>query len=116
MKCWTRVRGRREIPLETLRAAALETKWSARAKTMESACYPGFQSYWCAQYFLDSGVGLGRHLDTILATLGGGVAASRLWEDTLVLLSGLMDGPDRLLQAHLVRQQFGSRRTDFSGG
>lgn len=107
------VRGRREIPLEQLRAAALETKMVCPSEDDGIRfAYPGFQSFWCAQYFLDSGAGIGRHLDDVTATLGRR-SRIRLWEDTLVLLAGLMDEPDRLVRRILSGSSLGAGEQTF---
>jgi hypothetical protein len=96
------VRGRREISLEQLKAHALETKLlSPCEEDGVRFSYPGFQSHWCAQYLLDSGRAFSAHLNDITATLGRR-SRVRLWEDTLVLLAGLMQCPDRLLSRILA--------------
>jgi hypothetical protein len=96
------VRGRREIPLEQLKAHALETKLlSPSDEDGVRFSYPGFQSHWCAQFLLDSGNAFSAHLNDITATLGRR-SRVRLWEDTLVLLAGLMQCPDRLLSRILA--------------
>ena len=76
--------------------------------------YPGFQSYWCAQHLVDSGASLYSQLDDITATLGRR-SRVRHWEDTLVLLAGMMDHPERLVRPHPGRQQHGLRRAGVSG-
>ncbi len=92
-------RGRREVPLEQLRNAALETRMLA--PTDEDGvrfAYPGFQSFWCAKHLLSlDPTEMKRRLDDVTATLGRW-SRVRLWEDTLVLLTGLMDEPDQLLR------------------
>jgi CHAT domain len=96
------VRGRREVQLEQLKCHALDTK--ILAPTDEDGVrfsYPGFQSYWCAQHILDGGSSLTLHLDDVTATLGRRNRV-RLWEDTLVLLAGMMDAPDRLVRRILA--------------
>lgn len=96
------VRGRRELSLEALRDAALQSE--ILRPTPEDGvrfAYPGFQSFWCAKHLLSSGRLLGRHLDDITATLGRRVRV-RLWEDSLVLLSGLLDDPGILLRRILA--------------
>ncbi|MBA2355477.1 MAG: HEAT repeat domain-containing protein, partial [Acidobacteria bacterium] len=96
------VRGRRELPLEDFKTQALATR--VLAPSHEDGVrfsYPGFQSYWCARYLLVTGPAFPHHLDDITATLG---RRSRvlLWEDTLVLLAGMMDEPDRLIRLILA--------------
>ncbi|MEO7274317.1 MAG: CHAT domain-containing protein [Vicinamibacterales bacterium] len=96
------VRGRREVQLEQLKAHALETKIVAAIdEDGIRFSYPGFQSYWCAQYLVDSGTNLPSHLDDITATLGRR-SRVRHWEDTLVLMAGMMDAPERLIDRILA--------------
>jgi hypothetical protein len=92
------VRGRREVPLDQLKAYALETKILAPSdEDGVRFSYPGFQSYWCAQYLLRTGRDFTGRLDDITATLGRR-SRVRLWEDTLVLLAGMMDSADPLIR------------------
>jgi CHAT domain-containing protein len=92
------VRGRREVPLDQLKAYALETKILAPSDDDGVRfSYPGFQSYWCAQYLLRAGRDFSGRLDDITATLGRR-SRVRLWEDTLVLLAGMMDSADPLIR------------------
>ena len=91
------VRGRREWQLEELKAAALKTRILAPSDEDGARfCYPGFQSYYCARYLLGQPDGLALKMDDITATLGRR-ARVRLWEDTLVLLAGMVDAPDDLV-------------------
>jgi hypothetical protein len=92
------VRGRREVPLDQLKAYALETKILAPSdEDGVRFSYPGFQSYWCAQHLLRTGRDFTGRLDDITATLGRR-SRVRLWEDTLVLLAGMMDSADPLIR------------------
>jgi len=92
------VRGRREAPLDQLKANALETKILAPGdEDGVRFSYPGFQSYWCAQHLLRTGRDFNGRLDDITATLGRR-SRVRLWEDTLVLLAGMMDSADPLIR------------------
>ena len=91
------VRGRREWQLEDLKAAALKTRILAPSDEDGARfCYPGFQSYYCARYLLSQPDGLALKVDDITATLGRR-ARVRLWEDTLVLLAGMIEQPDDLV-------------------
>jgi len=95
------VRGRREVQLEQLKTHALDTKIvTAIDEDAIRFSYPGFQSYWCAQYLVDSG-SLYSHLDDITASLGRR-SRVRHWEDTLVLLAGMIDTPERLVSRILA--------------
>jgi hypothetical protein len=97
-----KVRGRREVQLEQLKELALDTKILAPSdEDGVRFSYPGFQSYWCAQHLLDSGAAFTPHLDNITATLGRR-SRVRLWDDTLVLLAGMMPEPDRLIRRILA--------------
>ena len=97
-----RVRGRREVSLEQLKSHALDTKiLTPSDEDGVRFSYPGFQAHWCAQHLLDSVNGLTAHLNDITATLGRRSRA-RLWEDTLVLLAGLMPSPERLISRLLA--------------
>ena len=50
------VRGKREISLDSVRALALETKIVGPSEDDGLRfAYPGFQSYWCAQYLIEQG-------------------------------------------------------------
>lgn len=101
------VRGRREEPLDHLRDKAFETRLVCLCdEDSLRFAYPGFQSFWCAQHLIDKGASLGSYLDDITATLGRR-SRIRLWEDTLVLLSGLMDKPDRLVRRILTGSSLG---------
>jgi hypothetical protein len=92
------VRGQREISLNELRQAALGTSLVCQCdEDSLRFAYPGFQSYWCAQYLMGLGSGLWPALDDITATLGRR-SRVQLWEDTLMLLCGLLDEPDQLLR------------------
>ena len=92
------VRGRREVPLDQLKASALETKILAPSdEDGVRFSYPGFQSYWCAQHLLRNGRDFSGRLDDITATLGRR-SRVRLWEDTLVLLAGMMESADPLIR------------------
>ena len=92
------VRGKREVPLDQLKAYALETKILAPSdEDGVRFSYPGFQSYWCAQHLLRTGRDFTGRLDDITATLGRR-SRVRLWEDTLVLLAGMMDSADPLIR------------------
>ena len=92
------VRGRREVPLDQLKAYALETKILAPSdEDGVRFSYPGFQSYWCAQHLLRTGRDFNGRLDDITATLGRR-SRVRLWEDTLVLLAGMMESADPLIR------------------
>ena len=92
------VRGRREVPLDQLKGYALETKILAPSDDDGVRfSYPGFQSYWCAQHLLRAGRDFNGRLDDITATLGRR-SRVRLWEDTLVLLAGMMDSADPLIR------------------
>jgi hypothetical protein len=107
------VRGRREVQLEQLKAHALDTKIVAAIdEDGVRFAYPGFQSYWCAQYLVDSGTNLSSHLDDITATLGRR-SRVRHWEDTLVLLAGMMEAPERLIERILAGSSMSSGEQAF---
>ena len=96
------VRGRRELPLEQLKAQALATQLIAPShEDGVRFSYPGFQSYWCAHYLLRTGSAFPQHLDDITATLGRR-SRVHLWEDTLALLAGMTDDADLLIRAILA--------------
>jgi hypothetical protein len=95
------VRGRLEVPLEQLKSAALATRILAPSdEDGVRFSYPGFQSFWCVRHLLDSENAFTSRLDDITATLGRR-SRVRLWEDTLVLLAGMMTAPDRLIRRML---------------
>ncbi len=96
------VRGRRELQLEQLKTFALDTRiLSPSDEDGVRFSYPGFQSYCCAQHLLDCDDGMTSRLDDVTATLGRR-SRVRLWEDTLVLLSGMTDSPNRLVRRVLA--------------
>ncbi|HTF67380.1 MAG TPA: hypothetical protein VK638_32340, partial [Edaphobacter sp.] len=107
------VRGKREIPLEQLRSAAMEANVLCPSQhDGVRFTYPGFQSFWCAKYLLATGATLKGHLDDITATLGRR-SRVRLWEDTLVLLSGLMSDPNTLVRRILSSSSLSSGEQTF---
>ena len=108
------VRGRREVQLEQLKAFALETRIVAAVdEDGVRFSYPGFQSDWCAQYLVDSGCDLSSQLDDITATLGRR-SRVRHWEDTLVLMAGMMDAPERLIGRILAGSSMSPASRRFS--
>jgi hypothetical protein len=101
------VRGRREVPLDQLKAFALETKILAPSdEDGVRFSYPGFQSYWCAQHLLRNTRDFTGRIDDITATLGRR-SRVRLWEDTLVLLAGMMDSADPLIRRIIAGSSMG---------
>lgn len=92
------VRGRREVSLDQLKTAALDTKiLSPSDDEGVRFSYPGFQSYWCAHYLIHNPHGAAARLDDITSTLGRR-SRVRLWEDTLVLLAGMSSDPESLVR------------------
>jgi hypothetical protein len=101
------VRDRREIPLDSLRDAALQTSLLCPYDDDSVRfAYPGFQSYWCAQHLIAQGPQLESFLDDITATLGKRSRIA-LWQDTLVLLAGLLEQPDLLLRRIVTGSSLG---------
>ena len=62
---------------------------------------------------MDSGSNLPSHLDDITATLGRR-SRVRHWEDTLVLMAGMMDAPERLIGRILAGSSMRLRRAGIS--
>jgi len=93
----TTTRGNREYSLENLYDALVECSLLARVgqETMRFA-YPAIQAYCCARAILEMD-DRDQVLDDITATLGR-LTRLRWWEDTLILLSGLMDDPNVLIR------------------
>jgi hypothetical protein len=92
------VRVPRDISLDELQRWALQTQQVClfNDDSLRFA-YPGFQSYWCARYLVSFEEGMWEHLDDITATLGRR-SRVELWQDTLVLLTGMISDPDRLVR------------------
>jgi HEAT repeat protein len=96
------VRGPRDMPLDSFR------RWLTDSHIVCSSCedgirfaYPGFQSFWCAKHMQAAGEGLDQMLEDVTASLGR-LSRLRWWQDTLVLLAGLLDSPDRLVRKILA--------------
>jgi HEAT repeat protein len=94
----TEVRGPRDVTLDSFR------QWLTDSHILCSSgedgvrfAYPGFQSFWCAKHMQSAGEGLDRILEDITASLGR-LSRLRWWQDTLVLLAGLLECPDRLVR------------------
>lgn len=91
------VRGNREYSLEVLFDELVQCDLLARVgqENMRFA-FPAIQSYCCARAIsqMDD---RDRILDDVIASLGR-LSRLRWWEDTLVLLSGLMNNPNVLLR------------------
>ncbi len=91
------IRGNREYSLEALYEALVGCGLLAQVgpETMRFV-YPTIRAYCCARAILDMD-GRDQILDDITATLGR-LTRLRWWEDTLVLLSGLMPDPTALIK------------------
>jgi len=86
--------------------AAMNGDPAARSFAEIIFSYPGFQSYWCAQHLLRNTRDFTGRLDDITATLGRR-SRVRLWEDTLVLLAGMMDSADPLIRRIIAGSSMG---------
>ncbi|MEE8389465.1 MAG: CHAT domain-containing protein [Anaerolineae bacterium] len=91
------IRGNREYSLEGLYDALVECGLLAQVgqESMRFA-YPPIRAYCCARAILKMDDHI-RVMDDITATLGR-LIRLRWWEDTLILLSGLMDDPNTLIR------------------
>jgi HEAT repeat protein len=91
------VRGNREYSLEDLYDALVQCGLLARVgEDSMRFSYPAIQAYYCAASILKM-EDRDLVLDDITATLGR-LTRLRWWEDTLVLLSGLMRNPNVLIR------------------
>lgn len=91
------VRGNREYSLEDLYDALVESGLLTRVgQECLRFTYPAIRAYCCARAILDMG-GRDQVVDDVAATLGR-LTRLRWWEDTLVLLSGLIRNPNVLVR------------------
>jgi HEAT repeat protein len=108
------VRGTREYKLEDL--AGELARCGLLAWVGQEAMrftYPAYQSYCCAMYINNlEPEARERVLDDITASLGR-LTRLRWWEETLVLLSGLMRNPNVLLRKLLYGATFGQEEQVF---
>ncbi|MCP4542085.1 MAG: CHAT domain-containing protein [Chloroflexi bacterium] len=94
------IRGNREYSLENFYDALVSCGLLVQVgqESMRFA-YPPIHAYCCARAILDKSDHI-RVIDDITATLGR-LTRLRWWEDTLVLVSGLMDDPNELIRTIL---------------
>lgn len=92
----------REYPLSEIRYALIHECEILRRSGEDGVrfAYSGFQAYYAALYLLRA-PDRERKLDDIVATLGSG-RHLRLWEETLVILAGMMDNFGRVLSRILA--------------
>ena len=109
------VRGAHDISMEQLRTTALQTRIVCPSDDDGVRfAYPGLQSYWCAQRLVRMGSEGRRQLDDITATLGRR-SRVRMWQDVLVLLSGLIEDSGDLVQRILAGGELGYGEQVFVG-
>ncbi len=94
------IRGNREYSLEGLYDALVSSGLLAQVgQDAMRFAYPPIQAYCCARAVLDMDNYV-HIVDDVTATLGR-LTRLRWWEDTLVLVSGLMDDPNELIRTIL---------------
>lgn len=92
----------RDIPPETLRREVLASQILVRTEDDSVRfAYPGFQSYWCARNLVENPESLGRRLGDITASLGR-LNRAKFWEDTVVILAGILPEPGVLIGSILA--------------
>lgn len=92
----------RDIPAETLRRELLASQILVRTEDDSVRfAYPGFQSYWCARNLVENPESLARRLADITASLGR-LNRAKFWEDTVVILAGILPEPGVLIGSILA--------------
>jgi hypothetical protein len=92
----------RDVKPEALRRAAIESRMLVRSEDDSVRfAYPGFQSYWCARHLVENATNRPRWIGDITASLGR-LNRAKFWEDTLVILAGLLREPGELVGSILA--------------
>lgn len=98
---------RRDVAPEVLRKELLRSEMLVRSEDDSVRfAYPGFQSYWCARNIAAHPESLQRRLGDITASLGR-LNRAKFWEDTLVILAGILDRPEDLIGSILAGSAMG---------
>lgn len=98
---------RRDVEPEVLRRELLKSEMLVRTEDDSVRfAYPGFQSYWCARHIEENRESLRRRLGDITASLGR-LNRAKFWEDTLVILAGILQEPGVLIGSILAGSSLG---------